>query len=323
MSNFRDIAIAIAWPETLCKQPGSWYDPISSLFRISKDHYYKAGHAALVLIRRSTGSVEYFDFGRYHAPFQHGRVRSAATDFELDFNMTAEFGSNGSLSNYLHILHKLNINSACHGDGKIVASQIAIDYEQSKSKAQEMQNRGFIPYGPFVVGGSNCSRFVNEVIHAGAKPSVKLKLNLSLSPTPMWNVKCGAMQYSATKEASQKYFDSVARKDGLTKSPFNKNGTLLEPTKNNNIPKGAKWLSGEGAGSWFAFECIGDPNKNIKISKFSPSGTLESISMFTANTAVLFDKNQSFELQYPCNSRELNIVQNNKVIKFNHLEKSM
>ncbi len=43
-------AIALAWPQTYCKQPGAWYDPITLLLGINKNNYYKVGHAALVLI---------------------------------------------------------------------------------------------------------------------------------------------------------------------------------------------------------------------------------------------------------------------------------
>ena len=76
-------AIAIAWPQTYCKQPGSWYDPLTALLGINRNNYYRAGHAALVLIDIQGKKCHYFDFGRYHSPFQHGRVRSAETDHDL------------------------------------------------------------------------------------------------------------------------------------------------------------------------------------------------------------------------------------------------
>ena len=43
-------AIAIAWPETHCKQPGSWYDDLMGRFGINRNNYYRAGHAALVIV---------------------------------------------------------------------------------------------------------------------------------------------------------------------------------------------------------------------------------------------------------------------------------
>ncbi len=70
-------AIAIAWPSTFCKQPGSWYDPLTLWLGVNYNHYYRVGHAAVVLIDPDKNKCHYFDFGRYHAPFQYGRVRNA------------------------------------------------------------------------------------------------------------------------------------------------------------------------------------------------------------------------------------------------------
>ena len=54
MMHFRNknsgLAIALAWPQTYCKQPGSWYDPVTEWLGINKNNYYRAGHAATVLI---------------------------------------------------------------------------------------------------------------------------------------------------------------------------------------------------------------------------------------------------------------------------------
>lgn len=75
-------AIAIAWPETFCKQAGSWYDPLFALIGISHNHYYRVGHAAVVLVNGYNGSLYYYDFGRYHSPLGHGRVRSESIEDE-------------------------------------------------------------------------------------------------------------------------------------------------------------------------------------------------------------------------------------------------
>jgi hypothetical protein len=88
-NKYSGFAIAIAWPQTLCKQPGSWYDPLTGWLGISRNNYYRAGHAALVLVEGDTGKCHYFDFGRYHAPYQHGRVRSGETDPGLAIRVRA------------------------------------------------------------------------------------------------------------------------------------------------------------------------------------------------------------------------------------------
>ena len=47
---------------------------------IKKGNYYKVGHSAIVLINPNQLKCHYFDFGRYHAPKNYGRVRDEITD---------------------------------------------------------------------------------------------------------------------------------------------------------------------------------------------------------------------------------------------------
>ena len=72
-NNYSGFAIAVAWPETYCKQAGSWYDGILFSLGFSQHHYYKVGHAALVLINSEDNQCFYYDFGRYHALYHYGR----------------------------------------------------------------------------------------------------------------------------------------------------------------------------------------------------------------------------------------------------------
>ena len=189
---YSGIAIALAWPETLCKQAGAWYDKPLKWMGINKSNYYKVGHAAVVLIEKATGNCHYFDFGRYHAPYQHGRVRSAYTDHDLEMKSKAVFDKNGRLTNYNEILWELYKNESCHGNGSLHASYCDVDFNKAFDKANQMQLASPIPYGPFLPNGTNCSRFVNTVIVSGSpKWYYKFVLNYpkTLSPTPIGNVK--------------------------------------------------------------------------------------------------------------------------------------
>ncbi len=85
----KGFAIALAWPEMYCKQTGAWYDDLSYWLGISKNRFYKVGHAAVVLVDPS-GKCHYYDFGRYHAPYGYGRVRSAEADHDLRVNTLAQ-----------------------------------------------------------------------------------------------------------------------------------------------------------------------------------------------------------------------------------------
>lgn len=191
MKEYNGIAIAIAWPETLCKQAGSWYDKPLKWFGINKDYYYKVGHAAIVLVDIQTKVCHYFDFGRYHSPFQHGRVRSYLSDHDLEIKTEAVI-DNGKLTNFMEILIELFNNKSCHGSGDLHASYCSINFDSAYQMATQMQRVSPIKYGPFLPNGTNCSRFVNSVILSG-KPNIINRILLfapkTLSPTPIGNVR--------------------------------------------------------------------------------------------------------------------------------------
>lgn len=92
---------------------------------------------------------------------------------------------------------------------------------------------------------------------------------------------------------------------------FNLKGTLNAPQKHVNIPVTSKWLSGEGAGSWFHFEKDLD---NFCITRFSPSGIIECKGVFKAEKKFSFT--QEFELTYLSHCAEVNVIQNENKIKF-------
>jgi hypothetical protein len=183
--------IALAWPETYCKQAGGWYDGLMRLTGFNRNYFYKAGHAASVLVDGETGECHYFDFGRYHAPFAHGRVRSADTDHDLEIKTRAII-SGSEIINFKDILNELFANESCHGTGPLYASYSQINFKKSFSKALSMQENSPIIYGPFIKGGTNCSRFVSTVIRSGLPLSLKkLKMTFAVpaTPTPISNVK--------------------------------------------------------------------------------------------------------------------------------------
>jgi len=184
--------IALAWPETKCKQAGAWYDALIQFVGFGTGGYYEVGHAALVLIDDLTGKCRYFDFGRYHAPHGHGRVRGENTDHDLKMATKALLSTDKKeILNLQYILKELVSNSSTHGDGTIHAAPIRINYSKSLSYIQRLQDQEIVPYGPFVRPGTNCSRFVCSAMKAG-NPSfyqrIKLSLPPTLTPTTLWNL---------------------------------------------------------------------------------------------------------------------------------------
>lgn len=185
-------AIALAWPETQCKQTGAWYDPLMTLLGINKNGYYHVGHSAVVLVDDETQTCQYFDFGRYHSPHGHGRIRNVETDHDLFLKTKARFSDDSSkIMNLEKILTELYLNPSTHGAGFIKGITTRINFDEAFSFAKKMQARIFLPYGVFVLKGSNCSRFVNRVLYAG-KPTfferLKLQIPLTVSPSPSWNL---------------------------------------------------------------------------------------------------------------------------------------
>jgi len=157
-----------------------------------KDDHYLVGHAAFLLINHTSGEVKYFDFGRYHTPVKHGRVRDEITDWELHIAESAII-RNGEILNLKDILIKLSNYKPTHGDGRMTASLIrTIDYDNAYSRAKYYQSHESLPYGPFQFRGSNCSRFVGQVVVA-SNPGLLTKLMLwfpyTISATPRSNNK--------------------------------------------------------------------------------------------------------------------------------------
>ena len=115
--NTQGTIIALAWPDTKVVKEGKWYDHPMRWFGFLKDNHYNAGHAALLLVNHNTGRVEYFDFGRYHTPYQYGRVRDRVTDPDVAIQLTANV-QDGEIMNIEELLSDRFNNKACHGDGR-------------------------------------------------------------------------------------------------------------------------------------------------------------------------------------------------------------
>ncbi|NJO90907.1 MAG: hypothetical protein HC831_19550 [Chloroflexia bacterium] len=185
--------IMLAWPKTPAIQTGAWYEGLMKLLGFNKNGYYMAGHSAIVLINTETGQLNYFDFGRYHAPLGHGRVRDKITDPDLNINTKAIFDEKGRIANLKELLLSLDANKdAFHGKNTLSASvYYGADIHNAFDFAKRLQNKSPIPYGPFKRGGTNCSRFTSSVFRAGCSnfwKKLRLLAPTSLTPTTLGNV---------------------------------------------------------------------------------------------------------------------------------------
>ena len=207
--------ITLAWPEGMVISAGAWYDGV-----VSTNGKYRVGHSAMLLVNGTTNRVHYFDFGRYHTPKGYGRVRDIETDADVEVINAKINGS--EIANIEDILHSVSEMKTIHGEGKMYASLIRnIDFDKAYITAKGLQDKGILPYGPFVREGTNCSRFVATVIKS-AGPSfikkVRLKYPFCISPSPKRNVSISNNHYYAVengviikvkKSKLEAYFTSI------------------------------------------------------------------------------------------------------------------
>ena len=215
-----DFIITLAWPEGMVTAPDSWYDKI-----VSKNGKYRVGHSALALVDSATGKIQYLDFGRYHTPEGFGRIRDAETDPDAGIKQKAKI--NGErINNIEEILGEISNNQSYHGEGTLYSSVISgVNCREAFNYAKKWQEKGAIPYGPFVRNGTNCSRFV-ATISRKAEPSflkkLRLKFPFTISPSPKRNVSIANTNYYITREHKcikinrntlRAYFSGIEKKD--------------------------------------------------------------------------------------------------------------
>ena len=175
----------LAWPEGYVSAAGAWYDKFFSI-----NGKYRVGHSAAVLINSKEGKAYYFDFGRYHTPKGYGRVRDEETDPDLvlpDINIKSDKIVN--LNDILVFLSKLK---STHGEGRLYASVLSeVSFFDAHNYAKKLQNKGMLKYGPFVYGGTNCSRFTASLAISSLPPflkKIRLRFPFCISPSPKRNV---------------------------------------------------------------------------------------------------------------------------------------
>lgn len=92
---------------------------------------------------------------------------------------------------------------------------------------------------------------------------------------------------------------------------FEVNGTLKAPKKHPDVPNHAKWLGGEGAGSWFTIDYI---DEEYCITRYSPQGKSECKGIFI--TPNPFEIELAYYITYLSHCKEVNVIQHKKKVKF-------
>lgn len=324
------IIITLAYPETIVSHAEEWYSKYLRFLSIGNKKHVRAGHAALVLIDKSTGILEYHDFGRYITPEPNGRVRGKETDFELDFPIKAII-TNDKIENLEQILKFLATNSKLtHGDGTLYASVCnAINYNKARQHITMMQNKGFIRYAAFIKDACNCARFVTDTLIASvtdASIKSKLKASKNFTPSTIGNVviadtendvylvselgEITEFKSSVSKENRRLFLDTLKGYSPSLK------GTLKE--KHNNVKHDdAQWLSGIAAGAWFEIYDI-NHDKEYRYRRISPYGNIDCDAIYEL-TSEGFDINLEYQFVHYSNCQFFHIEQNENTFRFEYI----
>ncbi|TCK67361.1 hypothetical protein DFQ05_1135 [Winogradskyella wandonensis] len=323
--------ITMAYPETIVSHAEEWYSKFLRFAFIGSKKHVRAGHAALVLINKRTGVLEYHDFGRYITPSPNGRVRGRQTDFELNFPLKAKV-VNDTIVNLDEILKFLATNpKLTHGDGDLYASVCSkINYDLARKHITARQNEGFIRYAAFIGDACNCARFVTDALIASVT-NLKIKKKLVRSkwftPSTIGNVVIADTEdfvYRVTDNGIINEFTSTVSKenrrlfiDALKDYNPSLVGTL-KPKENKEKRPHAQWLGGIAAGAWFEIFDIGS-SQEFRFRRISPYGNIDCDGLYKIES-VGFDIRQNYEFVHYSNCGFFHIQQNRSIYRFEYLK---
>lgn len=320
------IIVILAYPDTIVRPAYTEFSSkIWPKIGIGGKHAVKAGHAALLLIKKNALEIQYFDFGRYITTFGFGRVRSKETDAELVVPITAKFKDN-KLVNLNEILLWVEKHpQKTHGDGKLVTTvNHKINYEKALTYIEGLISMKEIPYGAFTKG-SNCARFVTDTIIAAStkkKITRKLKTSNLFTPSPIGNVIKGSTTdeiFEVFKQKITKYKNRSIVKEYkesfLQKFDHQPNliGTEKPDVKAFHLKKGT-WLGGIGSGAWFTISKQNNGD-NFEIKRFTSKGELNFSGIFQVKTYG-FNLSEKYDFLHPTNCSQAYVKQGDIIFEF-------
>lgn len=328
------MALVIAWPDVTARGDEKWMAVLKRL-GVVKNLNFKVGHAAIILVESKSGTMAYYDFGRYITPRGYGRARSANSDPRLSLSTKATISGNGSISNIHTVLEELHqLEPATHGGGRMFFS-IARDINHARATAfaEQLVHQGPIRYGAIAKGNNSCSRFVAQTLLAGMDSGHPAKKHLifpeSLKPSPMSNV-----VNAVTDRTIYCYHDGTLKKLKISRWQSlrfqadlllhnlsshkakllpcdRKPGCIPEPPRPKHLPKTAQWLGGIGEGAWFFLE-KDTTTDTYRVVKYASHGDEEYRVNCMAGQAV--DLRTPYQFTYHFHHQRYIVLQGQKKI---------
>jgi hypothetical protein len=332
MSKNDAFILTLAYPETIVSHAEEWYSQFLPFLFVGGKNHVRAGHAALVLIDKKTGVLEYHDFGRYITSQPNGRVRGRETDFELHFPLVAKIENDG-IKNLDEILEFLATHSKLtHGDGNLYASVCnAVNYQLAREHIDKMQAKGFIRYAAFIKEACNCARFVTDTLIASVTDTTlrkKLTNSKWFTPSTIGNVVIADTEnyvYLVSDKGELEQFKSSVSKenrklflDRLKGYSPSLVGTI-EPKHHEVVAEHAQWLSGIAAGAWFEVHDL-NCNREFRFRRISPYGHIDSDGIYQI-TSVGFNINLEYQFIHYSNCLFFHLEQNSIKYRFDFVRK--
>ncbi|MEL6988774.1 MAG: DUF6695 family protein [Bacteroidota bacterium] len=170
-------------------------------------------------------------------------------------------------------------------------------------------------YGPFDKDGSNCSRFVRDIVLEGKhRKATVLNRIKRVTPSPLGNVYfMGQKDQVYYLNGSTKKLDKVTFVEPFKKlfgskihyQPFQRDIADVK----NSFPR-AQWLDGIGAGAWFDME---QKQNAYYIKRIDQDGSLVYDLPFKSNYEL--DLSQQYSFKYGTNAMQAIVEQNGREIK--------
>ncbi|QNK77458.1 hypothetical protein H7F37_15355 [Winogradskyella sp. PAMC22761] len=331
MSKNDAFILTLAYPETVVTHAKEWYSKFLRFLFVGSKKHVRAGHAALVLVNKGTGILEYYDFGRYITAFSYGRVRGKETDFELNVPLKAEI-ENDTIINLDAVLEFFATQPRfTHGEGHLYASICnVVNYNSAKTYIGEMQSKGFVRYAAFINDASNCARFVTDtLIESVTNLDIKKQLLKSkkFTPSTIGNVVIADTEnrvYKVSESGEFVDFKSTVRKENIRLfidrlKGYNSSlvGTI-HPKHNTIKSNNAQWLNGIGSGAWFE---IYDLKSNIeyRFRRISSYGTVDCDGIYKIDKEG-FDINSEYQFLHNSNCLCFYIEQDSMQFQFDFIK---
>lgn len=338
-TTYHDMALILTWPDATIRGDEKWMMFFKKI-GIVKNLNFKVGHTGVVIIKRNTGEMLFYDFGRYIAPRGYGRARSKFSDPRLEIKLNAKF-ENDEIINLKEIVEQFEIlKPAMYGDG-ILYFSIAhnINFELAKAYGDDCVHQGTYPYGAVARHNNNCSRFITRMLIRSSKQyswyhGINFPETIKASPiSNVVNAVSDRMIYTFTPQEGLKRFrmnrwqsfgfllkklrDNVTQKKADLLPDDLIIGCMDFSSRPIAVPKDAQYLGGVGDGAWFSI--LPAPEGKVIIKRFTTHGELEYVILGQAVESL--DLSQPFEITYDSHLLYTHVLQHGRKIRLHHLQR--